>query len=259
MGTQAGWAGGNTAAAEERAFVCLTISWHATLYHDNNNNVLSRWLHDGSTRLPSVESTHMVHGALGSVCGGGGSLEVWLTGLPAPSRLAGKEQVSALVGYAAGTRIGPDGKVCYYYADPRVSIRARARTHAAADQAGLVHCVPMHMLHGQTRYACGASLSSQRSSSLMCLWPDRCVHGLCAAQTQYERLGHAEVVQLALSAPPSDTAAAEKEFRAFAETYFKQFKATPFGMSRSVSGGIPARLRACTRACNGTGGLCFSG
>lgn len=31
------------------------------------------------------------------------------------------EQLTALVGYAAGTRVGPDGKVCYYYADPRVS------------------------------------------------------------------------------------------------------------------------------------------
>ncbi len=27
--------------------------------------------------------------------------------------------ISAVVGYAGGTKAGPDGKVCYYYADPR--------------------------------------------------------------------------------------------------------------------------------------------
>ena len=32
-------------------------------------------------------------------------------------------QVSALVGYAGGTQAGPGGKVCYFYADPRVSGR----------------------------------------------------------------------------------------------------------------------------------------
>lgn len=28
-------------------------------------------------------------------------------------------QISAVVGYAGGTQTGPDGKVCYYYSDPR--------------------------------------------------------------------------------------------------------------------------------------------
>lgn len=68
------------------------------------------------------------------------------------------EQLTALVGYAAGTRVGPDGKVCYYYADPR---------------------------------------------------------------TQYEALGHAEVVRLGITA--GDQAAAEREMRAFAARYFEQF------------------------------------
>ncbi|GFH30271.1 PMSR domain-containing protein, partial [Haematococcus lacustris] len=32
----------------------------------------------------------------------------------------GPEQISAVVGYAGGRQTGPDGKVCYYLADPRV-------------------------------------------------------------------------------------------------------------------------------------------
>lgn len=47
----------------------------------------------------------------------------------------------------------------------------------------------------------------------------------------YERLGHAEVVQLALSA--EDPNKAEAEFKAFAQRYFKQFVRTPAGMMRS--------------------------
>lgn len=30
-------------------------------------------------------------------------------------------QVTAVAGYAGGTQAGPGGKVCYYYADPKVS------------------------------------------------------------------------------------------------------------------------------------------
>jgi hypothetical protein len=30
------------------------------------------------------------------------------------------DQLSAIVGYAGGRAAGPDGKVCYYLADPRV-------------------------------------------------------------------------------------------------------------------------------------------
>lgn len=48
-------------------------------------------------------------------------------------------------------------------------------------------------------------------------------------RTIYEKLGHAEVVGLDLS---SDVTAAEQEFRNFAQTYFKQFKKTRFGMMR---------------------------
>jgi hypothetical protein len=29
------------------------------------------------------------------------------------------EEISAVVGYGAGMGTGPDGKVCYYYSDPR--------------------------------------------------------------------------------------------------------------------------------------------
>lgn len=53
-------------------------------------------------------------------------------------------------------------------------------------------------------------------------------------QTVYERLGHAEVVRLNLS---EETEASRKEFKTFADSYFKQFVKTPFGMSRSVSSG----------------------
>jgi hypothetical protein len=28
-------------------------------------------------------------------------------------------EISAVVGYGAGTAVGPGGKVCYYYSDPR--------------------------------------------------------------------------------------------------------------------------------------------
>lgn len=45
----------------------------------------------------------------------------------------------------------------------------------------------------------------------------------------YEKLGHAEVVQLEL-----DGNAAENEMRAFADKYFAQFVKTPFGMMRQV-------------------------
>lgn len=44
----------------------------------------------------------------------------------------------------------------------------------------------------------------------------------------YEGLGHAEVVQVELD--PNERQAAQ--FRAFAQTYFKQFRRTPFGMIR---------------------------
>jgi hypothetical protein len=32
-----------------------------------------------------------------------------------------KKNVTAVVGYAGGVATGPDGQVCYYYADPRYS------------------------------------------------------------------------------------------------------------------------------------------
>mmetsp|Transcript_10268 Transcript_10268/g.25555 ORF Transcript_10268/g.25555 Transcript_10268/m.25555 type:complete len:315 (-) Transcript_10268:124-1068(-) len=49
-------------------------------------------------------------------------------------------------------------------------------------------------------------------------------------RTVYERLGHAEVVQLALSTDSTDKAT--QEFRTFADTYFKQFRRTDAGMQR---------------------------
>jgi len=45
-----------------------------------------------------------------------------------------------------------------------------------------------------------------------------------AADTVYERLGHAEVVQIAYKD--------EDEFKKFCEVYFKNFNKTPFGMQR---------------------------
>lgn len=32
------------------------------------------------------------------------------------------DNISAVVGYAGGRQVGPDGKVCYYLSDPRVSL-----------------------------------------------------------------------------------------------------------------------------------------
>lgn len=49
--------------------------------------------------------------------------------------------------------------------------------------------------------------------------------------TVYEKLGHAEVVQLELQGGAPQ---AEQQMRAFADTYFGQFIKTPFGMMRSV-------------------------
>eukprot|EP00199_Chlamydomonas_sp_CCMP681_P006926 CAMPEP_0119107442 /NCGR_PEP_ID=MMETSP1180-20130426/10152_1 /TAXON_ID=3052 ORGANISM="Chlamydomonas cf sp, Strain CCMP681" /NCGR_SAMPLE_ID=MMETSP1180 /ASSEMBLY_ACC=CAM_ASM_000741 /LENGTH=283 /DNA_ID=CAMNT_0007092929 /DNA_START=115 /DNA_END=966 /DNA_ORIENTATION=+ len=77
-----------------------------------------------------------------------------------------EQQLSAVAGYAGGRAVGPDGKVCYVFSDPR---------------------------------------------------------------TVYERLGHAEVVQLQLSA---SNEAADKEFRGFAKTYFSQFRPSAQGMQR---------------------------
>jgi len=48
----------------------------------------------------------------------------------------------------------------------------------------------------------------------------------------YEKLGHAETVQLEVSSRGSE---AEQQMAAFADTYFSQFIKTPFGMMRSVS------------------------
>lgn len=41
--------------------------------------------------------------------------------LPQTEKMLGRspEEISAVVGYGAGTGPGPDGKVCYYYSDPR--------------------------------------------------------------------------------------------------------------------------------------------
>lgn len=47
--------------------------------------------------------------------------------------------------------------------------------------------------------------------------------------TVYEDLGHAETVQVELRGDPT---ASSTQFRAFADTYFKQFRKTPFGMMR---------------------------
>ncbi|PNH04929.1 hypothetical protein TSOC_008880, partial [Tetrabaena socialis] len=48
--------------------------------------------------------------------------------------------------------------------------------------------------------------------------------------THYDALGHAEVVQLGISADPG---AGEAELRAFSKKYFEQFRRTPAGMMRS--------------------------
>lgn len=79
-------------------------------------------------------------------------------------QLLGREAPSAVVGYAGGKAVGPDGKVCYYYDNP-VNL--------------------------------------------------------------YERLGHAEVVKVDLTADDK-----RKAFRAFADRYFALFKKTPVGMMR---------------------------
>ncbi|KAG2423641.1 hypothetical protein HXX76_015158 [Chlamydomonas incerta] len=79
------------------------------------------------------------------------------------------EQLTAVVGYAAGGGEGPGGRVCYVY-----DVDARAH---------------------------------------------------------YDSLGHAEVTQLGLTPAPGPQQ--EAELRAFAKTYFAQFKKTPFGMLRS--------------------------
>ncbi|KAJ9520188.1 hypothetical protein QJQ45_030107, partial [Haematococcus lacustris] len=46
----------------------------------------------------------------------------------------GPEQISAVVGYAGGRQTGPDGKVCYYLADPRLPAASRHGPDAASPQ-----------------------------------------------------------------------------------------------------------------------------
>jgi len=53
-----------------------------------------------------------------------------------------------------------------------------------------------------------------------------------APDSVYEKQGHAEVVQVALSEGD-----AERQFARFAETYMRQFQRTPAGMVRLVSDG----------------------
>lgn len=48
-------------------------------------------------------------------------------------------------------------------------------------------------------------------------------------QAVYEELGHAEVVQMELR---GETAQTRRQMEAFADTYFGQFRKTPFGMMR---------------------------
>jgi hypothetical protein len=43
-------------------------------------------------------------------------------------------------------------------------------------------------------------------------------------QSVYEKLGHAEVVQVSVSGNPGSNPQAAQEFRSFADTYFKQFR-----------------------------------
>jgi hypothetical protein len=50
-----------------------------------------------------------------------------------------------------------------------------------------------------------------------------------APDSLYEKQGHAEVTQVGI-----DSASADKDYGMFAETYFAQFKKTPFGMIRQV-------------------------
>lgn len=56
--------------------------------------------------------------------------------------------------------------------------------------------------------------------------PLRICHTLTrlALQTVYEKLGHAEVVQVSVDGNPASNPKAAQEFRAFADTYFSQFK-----------------------------------
>lgn len=45
-----------------------------------------------------------------------------------------------------------------------------------------------------------------------------------ATQSVYEKLGHAEVVQVSVSGNPTSNPKAGQEFRMFADTYFRQFR-----------------------------------
>lgn len=75
-----------------------------------------------------------------------------------------------------------------------------------------------------------------------------CFHlPLPAVQTVYEKLGHAEVVAVDLSA---ESIRAEKEFRKFADTYFKQFRKTENGMQRLVGGAAYRCVTVDTAYCN---------
>ncbi len=151
--------------------------------------------------------------------------------------------ISAVVGYAGGKAAGPDGKVCYYLADPRVSTGTRCRnteqthahthTHTYARTHTHVHSADTHRPAHRPEHR-PAPAQARRLTCHMCS-PFPAVHGLCFSplQTVYEKLGHAEVVQVSLKGP--DDTQRQEEFRRFAKTYFQQFQKTRLGMLRLVS------------------------
>ena len=77
-----------------------------------------------------------------------------------------------------------------------------------------------------SNYVCLAHSSSMCSA----IGPgDKVCYYYGPKQAVYEELGHAEVVQMELR---GETAQTRRQMEAFADTYFGQFRKTPFGMMR---------------------------
>lgn len=78
-------------------------------------------------------------------------------------------------------------------------------------------------------YVCWQTVHPERLTPVTAGPGDKVCYYYGAKPTQYEELGHAEVVQMELRGESAQT---RRQMEAFADTYFGQFRKTPFGMMR---------------------------
>jgi len=137
------------------------------------------------------------------------------------------DDLSAVVGYAGGARTGPDGKVCTRH--PVASGKAAPRCTGTIKRNSIACPQCRNLLLVLCLWAAVRAPAPARCPPPAPLPPPHlqnpCVPACSCVQvcyyysdprTIYERLGHAEVVQLQLPSADDDNA-----FKMFADTYFK--------------------------------------